>query len=93
MLELNATVNQLLQSMGQRSKEEASARTEMAHQFKMVFADQQERHEQLISTLVNSLTPSIQSTMLVAQKTASGTQENPAVGGSDVTPAKPSSTG
>lgn len=93
MLELNATVNQLLQSMGQRSKEEASARTEMAHQFKMVFADQQERHEQLISTLVNSLTPSIQSTMLVAQKTASGTQENPAVGGSDVSPAKPSSTG
>jgi len=45
MIEQGSAVNQLLQLMGQRAKDEQVSRTEMAHQLKMVFTDQQERHE------------------------------------------------
>lgn len=64
MIEQNTAVNQLLQLMGQRAKDEQTSRTEMTHQLKMVFTDQQERHEQLISTLVNTLTTAAQESKL-----------------------------
>lgn len=64
MIEQNTAVNQLLQLMGQRARGEQTSRTEMTHQLKMVFTDQQERHEQLISTLVNTLTTAAQESKL-----------------------------
>jgi len=64
MIEQNTAVNQLLQLMGQRARDEQTSRTEMTHQLKMVFTDQQERHEQLISTLVNTLTTAAQESKL-----------------------------
>jgi len=66
MMEQNTAVNQLLQLMGQRAKDDQTSRTEMTHQLKMAFTDQQERHEQLISTLVNALTPVAQDNKLIA---------------------------
>ena len=91
MLELNATVGQLLQIMGQRTKDEFASRTEMTHQFKMAFTDQQERHEQLITTLVNALTPSSQATMLQKQTTVSTIDGNHPMDGNEAIEVKPSS--
>lgn len=64
MVEFTGNLNQMLQMMSQRSKDETTSRTELVHQFKMVVTDQQERHEQLISTLVNTLTPISQNNKL-----------------------------
>jgi mRNA-degrading endonuclease YafQ of YafQ-DinJ toxin-antitoxin module len=76
MIEQGSAVNQLLQLMGQRAKDEQVSRTEMAHQLKMVFTDQQERHEQLISTLVNTLTAGVSGNKLNHSESAiAGTTE------------------
>jgi hypothetical protein len=76
MIEQGSAVNQLLQLMGQRAKDEQVSRTEMAHQLKMVFTDQQERHEQLISTLVNTLTAGVAGNKLNHSESAiAGTTE------------------
>lgn len=76
MIEQGSAVNQLLQLMGQRAKDEQVSRTEMAHQLKMVFTDQQERHEQLISTLVNTLTAGVAGNKLNHSESAiTGTTE------------------
>ena len=55
MVQINTEVNQLLQLMSQRSKDDMSSRFEMAHQVKMAMSDQHERHEQLIATLIKTL--------------------------------------
>ena len=73
MIEQGSAVNQLLQLLGQRTKEEQTSRTEMVHHLKLVLTDQQERHEQLVSTLVNTLTPIASDHKLINPQTSAST--------------------
>jgi hypothetical protein len=55
VVQITTEVYQLLQIMTQRSRDDSSSRFEIAHQMKMAMSDQQERHEQLIATLIKTL--------------------------------------
>ena len=55
LVELTQNVNQMMILMGQRAKDEMSSRTELIHEMRMTQSDQQERHEQLLTTLIRRL--------------------------------------
>ena len=55
LVELTQSVNQMMILMGQRAKDEMSSRTELIHELRMTQSDQQERHEQLLTTLITRL--------------------------------------
>jgi hypothetical protein len=55
LVELTQSVNQMMILIGQRAKEEISSRTELIHEMRMTQSDQQERHEQLLTTLITRL--------------------------------------
>ncbi len=55
LVELTQSVNQMMMLMGQRAKDEMSSRTELIHELRMTQSDQQERHEQLLTTLITKL--------------------------------------
>jgi hypothetical protein len=55
LVELTQSVNQMMILMGQRAKDEMSSRSELIHEMRMTQSDQQERHEQLLTTLITRL--------------------------------------
>jgi hypothetical protein len=55
LVELTQSVNQMMILMGQRARDEMSSRTELIHEMRMTQSDQQERHEQLLTTLITRL--------------------------------------
>jgi hypothetical protein len=55
LVELTENANQMMLLTAQRAKDEMSSRNELIHEMKMTQIDQQERHEQLLTTLITKL--------------------------------------